>query len=64
MTYKKAIQIIQNMIIEDKRVYGDKPKQRNEALELAILSLQEFDKMKLICASEGIIVYKVKENKE
>ena len=64
MTNKEAIQIIQNMIIEDKRVYGDKPKKRNEALELAVLSLQEFDRMKLICANEDIIVYKIKENKE
>ena len=64
MTYKEAIQIIQNMIIEDKRVYGDKPKKKNDALELAVLSLQEFDRMKLVCANEGIIVYRIKENKE
>ena len=62
MTYKEAIQIIQNMMVEDKRVYGDKPKKRNEALELAVLSLQEFDRMKLLCANEGVIVYKIKED--
>lgn len=41
MTNKEAIKILKNMILEDKRVYGDKPKQRNEALDLAIEALEE-----------------------
>lgn len=32
-----------------------------EAINLAIKALEEWDKVRLICASEGIIVYKVKE---
>lgn len=43
MTNKEAIKILKNMILEDKRVYGDKPKQRNEALDLAIKALEIVD---------------------
>lgn len=32
----------------------------DKALDLAIEALEEWDRMKLICANEGVIVYKIK----
>lgn len=40
MNNKEAIKKLKSMIHDDKRVYGDKPKQRNEALDLAIKALE------------------------
>ena len=40
MENEKAIQIIKNMIHDDIAVYGNKPKLRNEALDLAIKALE------------------------
>ena len=57
MTNKEAIQILKYH--KHHIVAGS---DEDEAIDLAIMSLQEFDRMKLICANEGIIVYKIKEN--
>lgn len=62
MTYKEAIRVLQ--VIKEHPSRGVYLPDEYEALDLAIMSLQEFDRMKLICANEGIIVYKIKENKE
>lgn len=65
MTNKEAIRILSNMIHDDKVIYGDKPKPSIDALDLAIKALEdieEWNKLRLICANDGIIVYKVKED--
>lgn len=41
MKHQEAIRILSNMIHDDKAVYGNKPKLRNEALELAIKALEQ-----------------------
>ena len=64
MTNKEAIKILKD--IREPFTYNSNRDSRSvlSAIDLAIRLLQEFDRMKLICASEGIVVYKVKENKE
>ena len=56
MTNKEAIyelKMMKRMVNADN--WADK------ALDLAIQALEEWDRMKLICANEGVIVYKIKE---
>lgn len=43
MTNKEAIRELQYMVHSDKMLYGDKPKPRNEALDLAIKALEEVE---------------------
>lgn len=65
MTNKEAISIIKT-IGED---YTPRTtfQEENEALDLAIKALEEVEewqKLKLICANEGIVVYKVRGKEE
>lgn len=54
ITNEEAIKKLKSMIHDDKRVYGDKPKQRNEALDLAIKALEDRPQGKWIPVSERL----------
>ena len=58
MTNNKAVEALKYL---KHHIVADS--EEDEAIDLAITALQEFDRMKLICASEGIVVYKLQENK-
>ncbi|MBO4542399.1 MAG: hypothetical protein J5725_04370 [Bacteroidales bacterium] len=64
MTYKEAIKILKD--IREPFTYNSNKDSRSalSAIDFAIMSLQEFDRMKLICANEGIIVYKIRGKEE
>ena len=65
MTNKEAIEILKAHISIYDCCKADH--EANEAINLAIKALEEveeWNKLKLICANEGIIVYKVRENGE
>lgn len=66
MTNEQAIEILKKLQIEFNENYIDYSGV-NEAYNLAIKALEEVEewhKLKLICANEGIMVYKIRGEKE
>ena len=62
MTNREAIEVLQD--IKEHPSMSVELSEEYEALDLAIKALEdaeEWNKLKLLCANEGVIVYKVKE---
>lgn len=67
MTNKEAVDILRKVAMKTPVDCTDikEPKKFYEAIDLAIKALEdieEWDKLRLLCANEGIFVYKVKED--